>query len=460
MGWMLLWIIPIVFAAGPEQIHLALTGDQSEMNVGWVTMGTGSPTYVSYGLSATSLTSKSENSNPKSWTYAGITRVSHNVVLKGLKENTHYFYQISGSSKTYAFKTLPMDGLGVRICLFGDLGLTGVNFQGEGQSIESLLAAAAANKFDMVVHIGDIAYDLHSDNGTVGDGYMNKMEPLMATMPYMVIAGNHEDDNENFTNYKMRFHMPKNGADDGTFYSFDLGPVHFVGINTENYGYYYKYGTDSIYTQYDWLQKDLEMVDRSKTPWLISYQHRPFYCSNDNSGDCSAFENQIVRTGFMDMPGLEPLFLKYGMDMGFWGHEHSYERFYPIANKVYYNDKDPYNNPDAPVYIVTGSAGCHSGYADFTNPPLPFSAKQVNDYGYSIMTIKDRSTMYLEQISIEKKDAVVDSVAVIKDVKETNRIKIRRRGHVLPRSNRRSPKCHPKDSRCWARSLKKSNTEL
>lgn len=41
-----------------------------------------------------------------------------------------------------------------------------------------------------------------------------------------------------------------------------------------------------------------------------------------------------VRIGFLEMPGLEELFLKYKMDLAFWGHEHSYERFYPIANKV------------------------------------------------------------------------------------------------------------------------------
>jgi hypothetical protein len=28
-----------------------------------------------------------------------------------------------------------------------------------------------------------------------------------------------------------------------------------------------------------------------------------------------------VRTGYEDFPGLEALFVEYGMDLGFWGHE-------------------------------------------------------------------------------------------------------------------------------------------
>ena len=39
------------------------------------------------------------------------------------------------------------------------------------------------------------------------------------------ISGNHEN-KYNFSNYKARFNMPRDGGN--MFYSFDLGPVHFV----------------------------------------------------------------------------------------------------------------------------------------------------------------------------------------------------------------------------------------
>lgn len=32
-------------------------------------------------------------------------------------------------------------------------------------------------------------------------------------------------------------------------------------------------------TQYSWLEKDLNKVDRAKTPWVILAGHRPMYAS-------------------------------------------------------------------------------------------------------------------------------------------------------------------------------------
>lgn len=29
--------------------------------------------------------------------------------------------------------------------------------------------------------------------------------------------------------------------------------------------------------QIDWLKSDLKNVDRSKTPWVITFAHRPYY---------------------------------------------------------------------------------------------------------------------------------------------------------------------------------------
>jgi len=39
---------------------------------------------------------------------------------------------------------------------------------------------------------GDIAYDLDSQNGEVGDEFMRKMESVAATIPYQTVVGNHE----------------------------------------------------------------------------------------------------------------------------------------------------------------------------------------------------------------------------------------------------------------------------
>lgn len=55
---------------------------------------------------------------------------------------------------------------------------------------------------------------------------------------------------------------------------------------------------------------------------------------------------------------LEDLFYKYGVDLEFWAHEHSYERMWPLYDYKVYNGsrEEPYTNPKAPVHIVVGSA--------------------------------------------------------------------------------------------------------
>ena len=43
------------------------------------------------------------------------------------------------------------------------------------------------------------------------------------------------------------------------FFSVDVGPIHWQGVSTEYYGFYYIYGWQTVLTQYDWLKQDLEV---------------------------------------------------------------------------------------------------------------------------------------------------------------------------------------------------------
>ena len=48
------------------------------------------------------------------------------------------------------------------------------------------------------------------------------------------------------------------GSGNGMFFSFNVGPVHFVSFSSEYY-YYTNYGTKQIAVQYKWLEKDLKV---------------------------------------------------------------------------------------------------------------------------------------------------------------------------------------------------------
>uniref|UniRef100_A0AC34FX18 Purple acid phosphatase n=1 Tax=Panagrolaimus sp. ES5 TaxID=591445 RepID=A0AC34FX18_9BILA len=475
-------IFSIVFLVGltkvagdnlPEQVHLAIGRDASTMVVSWVTMAPTMLPIVKYGTSALTHgtlgdttdfeyngvhryihTVTIDNLDPSTiyslthgtlgdtvdFEYNGVHRYIHTVTIDNLDPSTIYYYKVGSgdgmSKKIYQFQSFPKgNNFSLRVCAFGDLGYL------NGTSIPYLIQAAERGDFDMIIHIGDIAYDLHTDNGERGDLYMKELEPLFSRVPYMVIAGNHEDDGKNFSHYQNRFKMP---GLDNQFYSFDLGAVHFVGVSTEYYGFFYEYGQQPVFNQYNWLSNDLQKANqnRANIPWIISYQHRPFYCSNDNSVECRSFENWLVRTGYEEMPGLEKLFIENGMDIGFWGHEHSYERFYPVANRtlfiengmdigfwghehsyerfypvanrtVYNDGMHPYKNAAAPTYIISGSAGCHTPKASF-GPPNPASAFRSDDFGYTLMTVYNQTHIHLEQISVEKA-GVIDDIWVIKD---------------------------------------------
>ncbi|KAF2764997.1 Metallo-dependent phosphatase [Teratosphaeria nubilosa] len=128
------------------------------------------------------------------------------------------------------------------------------------------------------------------------------------------------NNNLNFTAHQHRFRMPgpESGGVTNLWYSFDYGLAHFIPLDTETDFPYspeypflrdlsgnetlpqenetfvtdsgpFGYITDNnwkvneAYEQWQWLQKDLASVDRSKTPWVIAMSHRPMYSSQTSS---------------------------------------------------------------------------------------------------------------------------------------------------------------------------------
>lgn len=59
--------------------------------------------------------------------------------------------------------------------------------------------------------------------------------------------------------FRARFNMP--GDSEGLWYSFNMGPVHFIGITTEVY-YFMNYGLKQLVKQYEWLEKDLTEANK------------------------------------------------------------------------------------------------------------------------------------------------------------------------------------------------------
>lgn len=58
------------------------------------------------------------------------------------------------------------------------------------------------------------------------------------------------------------------GNTDSLMYSFNMGPVHFIGISTELY-YFMNYGLKPLVFQYEWLEKDLMEATRPENRFVF-----------------------------------------------------------------------------------------------------------------------------------------------------------------------------------------------
>ncbi|KAJ6663774.1 hypothetical protein lerEdw1_009853 [Lerista edwardsae] len=401
----------------PEQVHLSYPGVATAMRVTWTTFDP-AESVVNFGLDSGKALTQWAKGSAKTFVDGGKLARSmfiHRVTLSGLSPGQRYAYRCGGRqgwSDVYSFRALRNGSdWSPRFVLYGDMGLE------NPQSLPRLTQDTEKGMYDVLLHVGDFAYDLHSDNAQVGDAFMRDIQPVAALIPYMTCPGNHEE-KYNFSNYRARFSMP--GDTEGLWYSWDVGPAHIIAFSTEVY-FFLKYGPQLVAEQFRWLERDLQEATRPERrkdrPWIITMGHRPMYCSNNDHDDCTQYES-LVREGlYPHQYGLEDLFYRYGVDLEFWAHEHSYERLWPVYDYQVYNGSTeaPYTNPGAPVHIITGSAGCKERLDPFVPDPREWSAVRIEDYGYTRMQILNRTHIWLEQVSDDQDGKVVDGIWLIKD---------------------------------------------
>ncbi|MCK5357701.1 MAG: metallophosphoesterase, partial [Elusimicrobiales bacterium] len=128
---------------------------------------------------------------------------------------------------------------------------------------------------------------------------------------------------------------------------------------------------------------------RSKHEWNIVFFHEPMY-SNGYHG--SSEDLRAV---------LEPLFLKYNVDLVFQGHDHNYERTYPVKNGEV--DED-----EGIVYVTLGGGGAPL-YFKRTN--YDWSAKFIPTYHFAHIKIKNNK---LNMIVYDKSGDEIDTLEIKK----------------------------------------------
>jgi len=203
--------------------------------------------------------------------------------------------------------TLPNRPDSVKFMAMGD---NGTGDDGQYQVAQRMVEAHRVFPFEFAIMLGDNMYGSQKPADFVTK-FEKPYGPLLdAGVKFYAALGNHDEQ----TN---RFYKPWN-MNGERYYTYTKKNVRFFVL-------------DSDYMdpkQLDWLTGELK---KATDEWKIAYFHHPLYSSAGRHG--SETDLRLV---------LEPLFVQYGVNVVFSGHDHVYERVKPQKG-IY--------------YFVSGSAG-------------------------------------------------------------------------------------------------------
>ena len=204
---------------------------------------------------------------------------------------------------------LPNKEGSVKFLIIGDSGTGG----SEQKAVANRIAEVyKIFPFEFAIMVGDNLYGSESA-GDFRRKFEEPYKPLLdAGVKFYASLGNHDDPTQRYyKNFNMNgekfytFKAPRKGPD-------ILSDVRFFAL-------------DSNYMspeQLQWLEKELKGAGSG---WKIPFFHHPLYSSGEKHGSETALREQ-----------LEPLFVKYGVDVVFAGHEHFYERIKPQKGITYF----------------------------------------------------------------------------------------------------------------------------
>ena len=209
--------------------------------------------------------------------------------------------KVSLAAKPALPLSLPLKEGSVRFAIIGD---TGTGSKQQQQVADLMKQYRDAFPFEFVLMMGDNLYG----SETPAD-YKKKFQDVYQRLlddkvKFYASLGNHDQPNERFYEY---FNM--NGKE---YYRFTKGNTAFYALNS-NY-------MDK--KQLEWLESELA---KDTSDWKIAFFHHPPY----SSGGAHGSDKQLREV-------VEPMFVKYGVNVVLSGHEHFYERIKPQKGIYYF----------------------------------------------------------------------------------------------------------------------------
>lgn len=187
---------------------------------------------------------------------------------------------------------------------FAVIGDNGTGDRAEYEVAAQMAAAHSTFRFDTVIMLGDNMYGRQKPQDFI-DKFERPYKGLLdAGVRFYAALGNHDDQSN-------RFYKPFNMGGE-RYYSYVKNNVRFFVLDTDL--------LDP--KQLAWIETALK---NSSDEWKICYFHHPLYSDGRTHG--SQVDVRVV---------LEPLFVKYGVNVVFSGHDHVYERLKPQKGIYYF----------------------------------------------------------------------------------------------------------------------------
>ncbi|HEU5181199.1 MAG TPA: metallophosphoesterase family protein [Candidatus Polarisedimenticolia bacterium] len=326
-------VIPASFLPGsgigrPQQIHLSWSGPIGrDLTVTWVTNTPASDSQVVFRLRSQAEPRIAESTQAPLADDPGL--YLHTARL-GLLPEGEYAYFVgcnrSGWSSALGFRVRGGDPSPLTFAATAD---TGVDLAAE----DSVLRMKQADP-EFVLHAGDLSYAW--EHPWRWNAFFEMIEPLAAKAPYMTALGNHEHEAPlGLASYLARLELPNNER----YYSFDYGSLHVISLDS---GEVYGPPPDD---ETEWLVADLERSAHDPLhPWRVVFFHFPPFSSGAHG---SWMDGRKVWS---------PIFDQFGVSLVIGGHDHLYERTWPVSASGRVS-RESYDDPDSPVYVVTGGGG-------------------------------------------------------------------------------------------------------
>jgi hypothetical protein len=259
----------------------------------------------------------------------------------GLKPGTIYYYQVfPGEAGKGTFKT-PSDGEGrFQFVVYGD---TRTRHDVHRTVINGILKYASP---DFVLHTGDLVED--GNDPALWPIFFDAERELLRKAAFFPSLGNHE---RNALSY-FDFLNAK------AYYSFNWGNAHFMVIDSdiENAAATKTQRESFWQEQTRWLEDDLREAQKADFRFLFAH-HPPMTAVKRRQGDNP------------HMTALEPMFEKYRLSAGFFGHDHNYQHY--VQNGVH--------------YFITGGGG--APLYDVDTPPAGITRKVVSTENFMIVQV-------------------------------------------------------------------------